>query len=52
LHHIRPERESLAAPGAFAGTASVRYDVAVEAIAWANFLGNDLENVTFIGRQL
>ena len=27
------ERESLAAPGAFAGTAAVRYEVAVEAIA-------------------
>ena len=26
-------RESLAAPGVFAGTAAVRYDVAVEAIA-------------------
>ena len=46
------ERESLAAPGAFAGTAAVRYDVAAEAIAWANLLGNDLENVTFTGRQL
>ena len=46
------ERESLAAPGAFAGTAAVRYDVAAEAIGWANLLGNDLENVTFTGRQL
>ena len=27
------ERESLAAPGAFAGTAAVRYDVAAEPIA-------------------
>ena len=46
------ERESLAAPGAFAGTAAVRYDVAAEAIAWASLLGNNLENVTFTGRQL
>ena len=46
------ERESLAAPGACAGTAAVRYDVAAEAIAWANLLGNDVENVTFTGRQL
>jgi len=26
--------------------------VAAEAIAWANLLRNDLENVTFTGRQL
>ena len=43
------ERESLAAPGAFAGTAAVRYDEAAEAIAWG-LLGNGLENVTFTGR--
>ena len=43
-------RESLAAPGAFAGTVAVRYDVAADAIARANLLGNDLENVTFTGR--
>ena len=32
----RDERESLAAPGTFAGTAAVRYDVAAPAITGAN----------------
>jgi len=43
-------REGLAAPGAFAGTAAVRYDVAAEAIAWANLRRNELKNVTSTGR--
>ena len=46
------ERESLAAPGAFAGTAAVRFDVAAPAITGAKLLRNGLENVTFTGRQL
>jgi len=44
------ERESLAAPGAFAGTAAVRCDVAAPAITGAKLLRNGLENVTFTGR--
>ena len=46
------EREGLAAPGAFAGTAAVRCDVAAPAISGAKLLINGLENVTFTGRQL
>ena len=34
---------ALRKPGAFAGTAAVRYDVAAETIAWANLLENILE---------
>jgi len=37
------ERESLAAPGAFAGTAAVRYDVAVEPIASGSSWGTILK---------
>jgi len=33
-----PKRESLAAPGAFAGTEAVRCDVAAHAITWAKLL--------------
>ena len=44
------ERESLTAPGAFAGTAVVRCDVASPAITGAKLLRNGLENVTFTGR--
>ena len=43
-------RESLAAPGAFAGTAAVRCDVAASAITGAKLLRNGLENVIFTGR--
>ena len=46
------ERESLAAPGAIAGTAAVRCDVAAPAITEAKLLRNGPENVTFTGRQL
>ena len=45
-------RESLAAPGAFAGTAAVRCDVAAPAITGATLLTIGLENVTFDRRQL
>ena len=44
--------EIRAAPGAFAGTAAVRCDVAAPAISGAKLLGNASENVTFTGRQL
>ena len=46
------QRESLAAPGAFAGTAAARCDVPAPAITGAKLLINGLENVTFTGRQL
>ena len=46
------KREILAAPGAIAGTAAVRCDVAAPAITGAKLLRNDLEHVTFTGRQL
>ena len=46
------ERESLAAPGAIAGTAAVRCDVAAPAITEAKLLKNGPGNVTFTGRQL
>ena len=46
-----PERESLAEPGAFAGTAAVRCDVPVPATPGAKLLINGLGNVTFTGRQ-
>ena len=45
------EGESLAAPGAFAGTAAVRCDVAAPATTGAKLLRNDLDNVTFTGRK-
>ena len=50
--HDKCEIESLAAPGAFSGTAAVRCDVAARTITGANLLRNGLENVTFTGRQL
>jgi len=50
--HISVERESLAAPGAFAGTAAVRCDVAAPTITRAKLLRHGVENVTFTGRQL
>ena len=40
------DTESQAAPGAFAGTAAVRCDVAAPAITGANLLRNGLDNVT------
>ena len=43
------ERESLAAPGAFAGTAAVRCDVAAPTITGAKLLRNGLEHVSFTG---
>jgi len=46
------ERESLTAPGAFAGTADARCDVAAPAITWAKLLKKCLENVTLTGQQL
>ena len=46
------ERESLAALGAFAGTADVRCDVAAPAVTGAKLLRNGLEYVAFPGRQL
>jgi len=46
------ERESLAVPDAIAGTAAVRCDVAVPAIAGAKLRRNGLANVTLTGRQL
>ena len=57
VQHLRvqsrhAERESLAAPGAFAGTAAVRCDVSAPAITGAKLLRNGLESVTFTGRQL
>ena len=46
------ERESLPAPNAFAGTASVRCDVAAPAILGAKLVKNGLENLTVTGRPL
>ena len=43
-------RESLAAPGAIAGMAAVRCDVAAPVITGAELLRNGLENVTITGR--
>ena len=40
---MRSVGESLAAPGAFAGTAAVRYDVVAPAIAGADFLRDGLK---------
>ena len=57
LTHTRPwmeacdDRESLAAPGAFAGTTAVRCDVAAPAITGAKLLRTGLENVTITGRH-
>ena len=42
----------LAAPGAFAGTAAVRCDVAAPAVTGAKIPRNGFENVSFTGRQL
>jgi hypothetical protein len=50
--HLRLERESLAAPGAIAGTAAVRCDVAAPVTTDAKLLRNGLENVTITWRQL
>ena len=46
------DRETLAAPGAIAGTAAVRCDVAAPAITGAKLLRKILEHVTFTRRQL
>ena len=46
------ERESLAAPGAIAGTTAVRCDVAAPAITGAKLPRNSLENVNFTGQLL
>ena len=50
LYSLMLERKSLAAPGAFAGAADVRCDVA--AFTGAKLLRNGLENVIFSGHQL
>ena len=51
LRNIAPDPlESLAAPGAFAGTAAVRCDVAAPSITEAKLLRNGLGIVTFTGR--
>ena len=47
-----PERESLAALGAIAGTAAVCCDVAAPVTTGDKLLRNVLENVTLTGRQL
>jgi len=52
VHLQERDNVSLAGPGAFAGTAAVRCDVAAPAITGAKLLRNGLENVTFTGRQL
>jgi hypothetical protein len=52
LGALKLERESLAAPGAIAGTAAVRCYAAAPAITGATLLRGSLKNVTFTGRQL
>jgi len=48
IYHLF-ERESLAAPGAFAGAEAVRCDMATPAITGAKLLRSGFENVTFNG---
>jgi len=47
---FQPEIESLAAPGAIAGTVAVRCDVAAPVTTGAKLLRNGHENVTLTGR--